>query len=317
MDKILILGAGGQIGMQLAEALSQIYTPDHVIISDIKGPEYFENFPNAFIPIDVTQKDRLQNVIDEYGITQVYHLAALLSATAENHPARAWEVNIGSLLSLLDIAKTNTRLRIYWPSSIAIFGRTTQHQDTPQHTITEPTTVYGISKYAGELWCQYYREKHNVDIRSLRYPGIISWKTLPGGGTTDYAVDIYHAALERGEYSCYLSADRTLPMMYMDDAIAATIELMQADLADLSTSMAYNIAALSFSPAQIAESIQKEIPEFKITYEVDYRDEIAKTWPASIDDDLARSDWGWKPKTSLDEMTQLMLQHLEQKLVDG
>ncbi len=311
MEKILVLGAGGQIGLELTEALNKKYSPSQVIISDIKEPDYFAGFNNTYLSIDVTDKAAVQSAIETHEVSQVYHLAALLSATAEQHPAKAWEVNIGSLLSLLEQAREKKNLRIYWPSSIAVFGNTTPHIDTPQHTITEPSTVYGIAKYAGELWCKYYQEKHGVDVRSLRYPGIISWKTQPGGGTTDYAVDIYHAAISEGKYMCYLRQDRALPMMYMEDAIRATIELMDADVAKLTTAMAYNVSAMTFTPEDIAASIRRRIPNFEIEYKPDFRDEIAASWPQSIDDSLAHQDWGWTAKYDLDQMTNVMLESLQ------
>ncbi len=311
MDKILILGAGGQIGLELTEALNEKYGADQVIISDIKEPQSFENFSNKYLNIDVTDRNALREVIITNKVSQVYHMAALLSATAEQHPDRAWAVNIGSLLSLLDIAKDKLVEKIYWPSSIAVYGETTPKQLTPQHTITEPSTVYGIAKYAGELWCKYYKEKHNVDVRSLRYPGIISWKSQPGGGTTDYAVEIYHAALNNETFNCYLSPTRALPMMYMDDAIRATVEVMSADLSDLSISMAYNISAISFTPEEIAEDIRKSIPNFKIEYNPDFRDNIASSWPESIEDTVAQKDWNWKAKYNLQDITQTMLKSLK------
>ncbi len=311
MVKILILGAGGQIGLELTEALNKKYSTEQIILSDIKEPTAFKNFTNTYLNIDVTDKQAILAAITEHKITQVYHLAAMLSATAEKNPQLAWEVNIGSLLSLLEIARKHQGLRIYWPSSIAVFGNTTPPEQTPQHTITEPSTVYGIAKYAGELWCQYYRNTYGVDVRSLRYPGIISWKTQPGGGTTDYAVDIYHAALRQGKYTCYLSPDRALPMMYMEDAIRATLEIMDASLDSLSIAMAYNISALSFTPEELAASIREQIPAFEIKYAPDYRDAIAASWPHTIDDSLAQKDWQWSAKYDLAQMTSIMLQSLQ------
>ncbi len=313
MDKILILGAGGQIGLELTEALNQKYGADNILTSDIKEKDVLSKLPNEYVKIDVTDQKTLKDVIQANKISQVYHLAAVLSATAEKKPKLAWDVNIGSLLGLLEIARDLELDKIYWPSTIAVFGESTPTLNTPQHTITEPSTVYGMAKYAGELWCKYYYQNYGVDVRSLRYPGIISWKTQPGGGTTDYAVDIYHEAIQSEEFTCYLSPDRTLPMMYMDDAIRATLELMDADRSQLSLNMAYNISAMSFSPQEIAQEIKRIIPTFKIKYKTDYRDDIASTWPQSIDDSQAQKDWNWSPNYTLKSMTETMMHHLNKK----
>ena len=253
-------------------------------------------------------------LVKKEGITQIYLLAALLSATGEKDPKRAWDINMQSLLQVLDIAVQEKLTKVYWPSSIAVFGPTTPRQETPQKTVVEPRTVYGISKYAGELWCQYYNQRWGLDVRSIRYPGLISWKSEPGGGTTDYAVEIYHEALKNGTYTSFLSENTYLPMMYMDDAIRGTIELMEAPAEKILSRMAYNLSAMSFSPKEIAAAIQKHIPAFEISYAPDFRQQIADGWPQSIDDSAARTDWGWKHNFDLDKMTADMLKHLKESL---
>ena len=257
--------------------------------------------------------DSTQTIIRKEGITQIYLLAALLSATGEKNPKAAWDINMRSLLQVLDLGLQEKLTKIYWPSSIAVFGPTTPKSQTPQKTVVEPKTVYGISKYAGELWCQYYFERWGLDVRSIRYPGLISWKTEPGGGTTDYAVDIYHKALEDKKYTCFLGEDTYLPMMYMDDAIRGTIELMEAPAEKIRSRMAYNLSAMSFSPKEIAAAIKKHIPDFTIGYNPDFRQAIADGWPQSIDDSAARQDWGWKHEYDLDKMTADMLKHLNER----
>ncbi len=311
MDKILVLGAGGQIGTELCDALNKKYGLENVIISDINESAGDRLPGNEFRKIDVTDLEAIEQAIKDFGITQIYHMAALLSATSEKMPQKAWEININSLIAVLELAKEYKLAKIFWPSSIAAFGYTTPKNNTPQHTIMEPNTVYGISKYAGELWCQYYFQKFGVDVRSIRYPGIISWKTKPGGGTTDYAVEIYHEAIEKGKYTCFLAADRDLPMMYMPDAVRATVGIMDADASKLSTRMSYNIASMTFGPAEIADSIRRVIPDFQIDYELDFRDELAQSWPNSIDDSLAQKDWNWKAEYDLDRMTEDMIFHLK------
>jgi nucleoside-diphosphate-sugar epimerase len=311
-EKILIIGAGGQIGVELTYELRRIYGESNVIASDLRAeahPLLKETGP--YVQIDALKRKQIVDVIKKHQITQIYHLAAILSATGEMRPQWAWDINMKSILLLLDIAKVHKIKKVYWPSSIAVFGPTTPKQNAQQKTIIEPTTVYGISKFAGENWCQYYYTKYGVDVRSIRYPGLISYKTLPGGGTTDYAVDIYHKALAEKKYECFLSADTYLPMMYMPDAIRATIELMESDASKLSTRMAYNISAMSFSPKEITASIQKHIPDFEISYKPDFRQSIADSWPQSIADNLANTDWGWKAKYDLDAMTTDMLQNLK------
>ncbi|MGG8496695.1 NAD-dependent epimerase/dehydratase family protein [Tenacibaculum sp. TC6] len=311
-ETILIIGACGQIGIELTEKLRVIYGNENVIASDIR--EGNENMMNSgpFEIVDATNKDRILEVVKKYEVTQVYLMAAMLSATAEKFPQKGWELNMTSLLAVLDIAKDKHIKRVYWPSSMAVFGSTSPKVNTPQQTIMEPTTVYGISKVAGEHWCNYYHEKYGVDVRSIRYPGIISWKTLPGGGTTDYAVDIYFEALKKGTFECFLSEETRLPMMYMDDAIEATIKIMQADSDTIKTRTSYNLAAISFTPKEIAEEIQKYIPEFTITYKPDYRQNIADSWPQVIDDSAARKDWGWKHKYDLSSMTQDIITSLKE-----
>jgi len=312
-DKILILGAGGQIGVELAMALREKYGDANVIATDLKDePHPLLKDRGPYMQLDAMNGDALLDIVKKEGITQVYHLAALLSATGEKMPRKAWDINMESLLSLLDIAVQEKIKKVYWPSSIAVFGPTTPREGTPQQTIIEPRTVYGISKYAGELWCQYYNQRWGLDVRSLRYPGLISWKSAPGGGTTDYAVEIYHEALKHGKYTCFLKEDTYLPMMYMDDAIRGTIELMEAPGEQIKTRMAYNISAMSFSPKEIAETIKYHIPDFKIDYAPDFRQAIADGWPKSIDDRAARGDWGWQHEFGLDKMTHDMLTHLKE-----
>jgi len=309
-EKILIIGAGGQIGVELTIALRKMYGNDNVIATDIReehpllkdGPFKHLNAMDAFRMLEIVRKEK---------ITQVYHLAALLSATGEKDPKRAWDINMQSLLQVLELGVQEKLNKIYWPSSIAVFGSTTPKKQTPQQTIVEPQTVYGISKYAGELWCQYYNQRWGLDVRSLRYPGLISWKSEPGGGTTDYAVEIYHEALKHKKYTSFLDKGTYLPMMYMDDAIRGTIELMEAPEEKLKTRMAYNISAMSFAPEEVAASIQKYIPDFEISYTPDFRQKIADGWPQSIDDSAAREQWGWKPEFDLDKMTKEMLENLK------
>lgn len=309
-EKVLIVGAGGQIGVELALALRNVYGNDNVIATDIKEAHPILRDSGPYAMLNAMDATAMLELIKKEGITQVYLLAAVLSATGEKDPKRAWEINMQSLLQLLDIAVQEKLTKIYWPSSIAVFGSTTPRNGTPQQTIVEPRTVYGVSKYAGELWCQYYNQRWGLDVRSMRYPGLISWKSAPGGGTTDYAVEIYHEALKHKKYTCFLSEHTYLPMMYMDDAIRGTIELMEAPKELIKTRMAYNLSAMSFSPAEIAVSIQKHIPEFTIDYAPDFRQQIADGWPASIDDSVAREHWNWKHEFDLDKMTAAMLHNL-------
>lgn len=312
-EKVLIMGAGGQIGVELTMALRAVYGESNVIASDIREAHPLLAGKGPYVILNAMDANATLELVKKEGITQIYLLAALLSATGEKDPKRAWDINMQSLLQVLDIAVQEKLTKVYWPSSIAVFGSTTPKQETPQKTIVEPRTVYGISKYAGELWCQYYNQRWGLDVRSIRYPGLISWKSEPGGGTTDYAVEIYHEALKHGKYTSFLSENTYLPMMYMDDAIRGTIELVEAPAEKIRSRMAYNLSAMSFSPKEIAASIQKHIPSFEISYAPDFRQQIADGWPQSIDDTAAREDWGWKHNFDLDKMTADMLMHLKNK----
>lgn len=309
-EKILVIGACGQIGVELTLALRKIYGEEQVVASDLREENPLLKGTGPYVSIDVMNKEMLHVQVIRQGITQIYLLAAMLSATGEKNPALAWHLNMQSLLNVLDIAKEEQLHKVYWPSSIAVFGPTSPRKMCPQQTIIEPTTVYGISKYAGEFWCNYYNQRYGVDVRSLRYPGLISYKSAPGGGTTDYAVEIFHEAREQGKYTCFLREDTYLPMMYMPDAIRATIELMEADASRISVRTSYNLSALSFSPKEITEAIRQHIPGFTTYYEPDYRQAIADSWPQSIDDSVARKDWGWKEEYTLDTMTADMLKNI-------
>ena len=310
--KILIIGACGQIGTELTQKLRSIHGTDNVIASDIRKLNIPVVNDGPFEVLNALDFNQIESLIEKYHITDVYLMAALLSATAEKNPAFAWDLNMNSLFHVLNLAKAGKIKKLFWPSSIAVFGPTTPKQQTPQFTIAEPTTVYGISKQSGERWCEYYHNIFGVDVRSIRYPGLISYTTLPGGGTTDYAVDIYHKALSDGTYECFLKEETTMPMMYMDDAIRATIEIMEAPAEKIKIRSSYNLAAISFDPKEIAEEIKKHIPDFTITYEPDFRQKIADSWPASIDDSSAREDWGWKHDFDLAEMTNIMLENLKE-----
>lgn len=310
-EKILVIGACGQIGVELTTELRRLYGANNIIASDLRDEHELLKGTGPYVNCDVMNKEMLHVLIIRHNITQVYLLAAILSATGEKNPGLAWHINMQSLLNVLEIAKEEKLSKVYWPSSIAVFGPTSPRVMTPQNTVIEPTTIYGISKFAGERWCEYYFNHYGVDVRSLRYPGLISYKSAPGGGTTDYAVEIYHEALRDGDYECFLSEDTYLPMMYMPDAIRATIELMEAPADCLSIRSSYNLSAMSFSPKEISASIQKHIPDFSITYAPDFRQQIANSWPQSIDDSRAQSDWNWKPKYDLDSMTADMLQNLK------
>lgn len=316
MPKILIIGAGGQIGAELTHELRKIYGIDNVIPSDIREVPRLAS-EGVFEILDATKKADIENCLAKHGVTDVYLLAALLSATSEQIPQKAWALNMNSLLHTLELAKANRIKKIFWPSSIAVFGPSTPKVKTPQHTITEPSTVYGISKLSGERWCEYYHKKYHVDVRSLRYPGLISWKTPPGGGTTDYAVDIYHKAITERQYESFLSENTVLPMMFMDDAISATIAIMQANAGDVKVRSSYNIAGISFSPREIAGSIQKHLPDFKISYRPDSRQDIADSWPESINDEEARRHWGWQHRFDLERITSTMLSSLAQRYKAG
>jgi len=313
-ETILVLGANGQIGSELVEELRNIYGSEEVIATDVKDASADFKSKGPFIKVDVLDGTTVFDVIHKNTVTQVYHLAALLSATAEQKVKAAWKLNMDGLINLLDIA-VQEKIKLFWPSSIAVFGPTTPRKNTPQWTVMEPSTIYGISKLAGERWCEYYFLKHGVDVRSLRYPGLIGWKTEPGGGTTDYAVHIFHEAVKQKSYESFLSADTMLPMMYMDDALRATISLMDAPVDQVKIRSSYNVAALSFTPKMLAEEIKKHIPDFKITYKPDVRQQYADSWPESIDDTEARKDWGWKPEYDLSKMTDDMLMHINQMVM--
>jgi len=309
--KILIIGACGQIGTELTKKLRSIYGVDNVIASDIRKLNVDVVNSGPFEVVNALDFNQIEHIVEAHQIDEVYLMAALLSATAEKNPAFAWDLNMNSLFHVLNLAKAKKIKKIFWPSSIAVFGPTTPRINTPQYTIMEPTTVYGISKQTGERWCEYYHNIYGVDVRSIRYPGLISWSTEPGGGTTDYAVDIYHKALKDGKYECFLSEETALPMMYMDDAITATVEIMQAPSDSVKIRSSYNLAGVSFTPKEIAAEIKKHIPDFTISYKPDFRQKIADSWPASIDDSAAQKDWNWKHKFDLASMTVEMLENLK------
>lgn len=309
--RILVIGSSGQIGTELVEGLRARFGEENVIASDIKEPQLKGSGPFALV--DALDRRRIERTIEKHGVTEVYLLAALLSATAEKDPAFAWKLNMESLFIVLELAREGKLQKVYWPSSIAVFGPTTPKRDTPQHTIAEPTTVYGISKQAGERWCAYYHQRYGVDVRSLRYPGLIGWKSAPGGGTTDYAVHIFHEALKYGRYTSFLDKGTVLPMMYMPDAIRATIDLMEAPADRIKERGGYNIAGFSFAPEDIAAVITKHVPGFTIDYAPDQRQAIAMSWPGSIDDSTARADWGWTPEYDLEAMVQDMFLNLRRR----
>lgn len=309
--KILIIGACGQIGTELTHRLRTIYGKENVIASDIRKLNNEVVNDGIFEVLNALDFNQIEHIIEKYHVEEVYLMAALLSATAEKNPAFAWDLNMNSLFHVLNLAKAGKIKKIFWPSSIAVFGPTTPRENTPQYTIMEPTTVYGISKQAGERWCEYYHNIFGVDVRSVRYPGLISWSTPPGGGTTDYAVDIYHKALSDGNFECFLYEETRLPMMYMDDAIRATIEIMQAPEENIKIRSSYNLSGVSFTPKEIAAEIKKHIPDFTISYKPDFRQKIADSWPGSIDDSSARTDWGWKHNFDMDLMTVEMLENLK------
>ncbi|MEJ6710825.1 MAG: NAD-dependent epimerase/dehydratase family protein [Flavobacteriales bacterium] len=312
-DTILLIGASGQIGTDLTMSLRAIYGASHVVASDIKSAstEVMESGP--FEQLDIMDPVRLNEIVLKYKVTQVYLLAALLSATAEKNIELGWALNMKSLSHVLDLARHGKVKKVYWPSSIAVFGPTTPSVNTPQHTIMDPNTVYGISKQAGERWCEYYHQKFGVDVRSIRYPGLISWKAKPGGGTTDYAVHIFHEALKYGRYESFLSETTSLPMMYMPDAIRATLELMEAPADSIKIRSSYNVAGTSFNPAEIAAVVKQYIPHFEITYKTDERQAIANSWPQSINDSLAREHWNWKHEYDLGNMAEDMMLNLKKK----
>lgn len=315
MENILIIGASGQIGSELTMALREVHGNDHVFATDIKdAPDYIKE-SGPFEYLDVMDDKRLIHFIIRHKITQIYHLAAVLSGNAEKLPLQAWHINMNSLMNVLEVAKMVDEVKkVFWPSSIAVFGPSTPKEKTPQFTIMEPNTVYGISKLAGERWCEYYFNQYGVDVRSIRYPGLISYKTEPGGGTTDYAVEIYYEALKNKKYECFLGENTRLPMMYMSDGVAATIALMEAPLSEVHYHTGYNIAGFNTTPKEMAESIKKHIPDFEITYKSDFRQEIADSWPDSIDDHYARLQGHWKSEYDLDKTTEIMLKEIAKTL---
>lgn len=310
-DKILVIGASGQIGVELTMALRKQYGNNNVVAADLREENPLLCGTGPYVSLDVMNKEMLHVQVIRQKITQIYLLAAILSATGEKNPSLAWHLNMQGLLNVLDIAREEKLHKVYWPSSIAVFGPTSPKINCPQKTVIEPTTVYGISKYAGEFWCNYYHQRFGVDVRSIRYPGLISYKSAPGGGTTDYAVEIYLEALEQKKYNCFLRDDTYLPMMYMPDAIRATLELMEAPANSITVRTSYNVSGMSFSPKEITTSIQTHIPEFAIQYNPDYRQQIADSWPQSIDDCIAQKDWGWKPQYDLPKMTADMFANLK------
>lgn len=313
-ENVLVIGSAGQIGTDLVMSLRENLGGSRVIASDVKDQQGYLRESGPFYVMDVLDVKAVAEVIRTHNIKEIYLLAALLSATAEQKMKSAWRLNMEGLFVLLDILKEDTSIKMFWPSSIAVFGSTTPRINTPQYTIMEPSTVYGISKQAGERWCEYYHAKFGVDVRSIRYPGLISYKTPPSGGTTDYAVDIFQQAIEKGHYECFLKEDTALPMMYMPDAIRATLELMNADSAKIKIRSSYNLGGISFNPKEIAEEIKKHLPSFTINYQPDFRQQIADSWPASIDDRAAREQWNWKMQYDLSSMTTDMIKHItEQK----
>ncbi len=312
-EKILIIGAGGQIGSELTYKLRAIHGDANVIASDLNYNNLELAHSGTVEIIDAMDYASIKICCEKHNIDTIYLMAALLSATGEKYPMKAWDLNMQSLFHVLNLAKAKAIKKVFWPSSIAVFGPTTPTENTPQYTVMEPTTVYGITKQVGERWCEYYHQKYDVDVRSLRYPGIISWKTLPGGGTTDYAVEIYHEALKNKNYECFLTENTALPMMYMDDAINATVNIMAAASDKIKIRSSYNLSGISFTPKEIAESIKKEIPEFEISYKPDFRQQIADSWPSSINDTEAREQWDWKHQFDLDAITKDMLTNLSDK----
>ncbi len=308
-QKILVIGAGGQLGSELTQGLWRLHGKENVVATDIKGPEGILG-NGEFEILDVLKQDKLSALIKKNRFTQIYHLAAVLSATGEKNPKLAWQLNMDGLVHVLDASVEHGVSKVYWPSSIAAFGPTTPKIKTPQDTIMDPTTIYGISKLAGERWCDWYYRNKGLDVRSLRYPGLIGYKTKPGGGTTDYAVDIFFKALTEKKFECFLKPDTYLPMMYMDDAVKATLDLMEAPADKIKIRSSYNVTGMSFCPSEIAAEIKKYIPEFEISYHPDFRQGIADSWPKSINDSVARIDWGWEPSFGLEEMTAEILRNL-------
>ncbi|MEO9532368.1 MAG: NAD-dependent epimerase/dehydratase family protein [Crocinitomicaceae bacterium] len=307
MKKILVIGSSGQIGTELVIELRKLFGDEAVVASDIRD----SSIGGLYEKLDVMDMENLRAVVKKHAITEIYLLAALLSATAEKNPEFAWKLNMEGLFNVLNLAKEKVIQKVFWPSSIAVFGPSTPRENTPQFTVMEPSTVYGISKLAGERWCEYYAKQYGVDVRSIRYPGLISYTSLPGGGTTDYAVDIFYSAKKGEKFNCFLKEDTPLPMMYMEDAINATISLMEAAEADVKIKSSYNLAGISFTPKEIFEAIKENVPNFQIEYQPDFRQAIADSWPGSIDDSRASEDWGWKAKYDLREMAQIMLNNVK------
>jgi len=314
IPKILIIGACGQIGSELTLKLREKYGRDQIIASDIREGDSLLMDSGPFEILDATDASALEDVVMHYEIDQVYLMAAMLSATAEKFPMKGWHLNMNTLFNVLNLAKDKKINQIFWPSSIAVFGLSTPKHHTPQKTIMEPTTVYGISKQTGERWCAYYHDKYGVDVRSLRYPGLISYKTQPGGGTTDYAIEIFHDALKYKKYTCFLKKDTALPMMYMDDAIDATIKIMTAPASQVKIRSSYNLSAISITPEALAQSIKNYIPEFKIDYKPDFRQTIADSWPSSIDDSSSREDWGWENQYGIEQIAEEMIEGIKPKI---
>jgi nucleoside-diphosphate-sugar epimerase len=315
MNKVLVIGAGGQIGTELVIELRKKFGADSVFASDLHEncPEKLNNGP--YLQMNILDRDKVREAVINHEFSDVYLLAALLSATAEKNPDFAWKLNMEGLFTILDLAKEGHIKKLFWPSSIAVFGPTTPRDNTPQYTVMEPSTVYGISKQAGERWCEYYFNKFGVDVRSIRYPGLISYTSLPGGGTTDYAVDIFYHAKKSGTYTSFLNKDSALPMMYMEDAIRATIELMEAPSENVRIRSSYNLGGISFTPEELASEIKVHIPSFEITYKSDFRQAIADSWPNSIDDSAAQEHWGWKMKYDLSKMTKIMIENVDENLI--
>lgn len=311
--KTLIIGASGQIGIELTMALRAKYGVEQIVPADIRKPDIAVFAEGPFEILDVLDKEGIHKVIEKHNIAYVYQLAALLSATSEKYPEKAWDLNMNGLFNILEIAKAGKIERVFWPSSIAAFGPNTPADNTPQYTIMEPTSVYGISKLSGERWCEYYFNNYGVDVRSIRYPGLIGFRSEPGGGTTDYAVDIFYHALESGHYDCFLSENTNLPMMMMEDAIRATIQIMEAPKEQIKIRCSYNLAGISFTPAELAREIQKHLPSFSIAYAPDFRQKLADSWPNSIDDNEARADWGWQHEYDLSKLTSTMITEISKK----
>jgi nucleoside-diphosphate-sugar epimerase len=310
MSKILVIGAGGQLGTELTKALADKYGKDSVIATDFQASVSSKFDYCSFQTLNVMDKDSLASIVTKEGVTEIYHLAAILSALGEKNPVQAWDLNMGGLLNVLEVARDHKIEKLFWPSSIAVFGPNSDKDQTPQKAFKDPNTVYGISKLAGEHWCEYYFNKYGVDVRSLRYPGLIGYKSLAGGGTTDYAVDIYHKAVNGQKFTCFLSEDSYLPMMYMDDAIQATLQLMEAPKENIKNRTSYNLAGMSFSPKEIHQSLLAFFPNFEIEYQPDFRQQIADSWPNSIDDSTAKQDWHWQPTFDLKSMTTAIVNNL-------